>query len=182
MRRLAAFLVCAVMLAVVAAAMRPTLSAPPDAARVARTVEALARLRTAVERHHADVGRYPREYPHHPAATRELTAPQPTAGWRGPYLEAPFRHADCPIGARWFLHADAALPRLEGFDLDGDGAVEPRTTASVLRIEYAEERWAEALDKVVDAGVPGAWRTTGRLRFANERAGKPGTADVLLHP
>jgi hypothetical protein len=177
------FLVAATLLGAAVLAVLKTFDAPKPEERVARAEALVARLRDACARFHADVGRRPKEYVLHPPSARELSAPQTIPGWKGPYLSPPLVFTDAAISARVYVLAESkSPPNADGFDTDGDGAFEAPRDASVVRFEYAEEGWSRDLDRRLDAGVPGDWFKTGRVRFFGEKAGKPGTTDVLLAP
>jgi hypothetical protein len=168
------------LLGVVGLAVWPTLGAPSATERIAAARARYETLRVACEKFHAATGRYAREYADHPAEFRDLSTARPDVPG-SPFLPEPLHAWDATIAARLFvLNAADHSPAREGFDLDGDGRVDVSGPCNVLRFDYAEEFWSRDFDALIDAGVPGDWKKTGRGRFLGEIAGKPGHYELLL--
>lgn len=180
MTRLLQALLALVLVAAVGLAVYPTLSAPRDEDRVAAAEALLWKLRGACEAFHKDHGRFAKEYCAHPADVCELSTPKAASR---PYLPAPLQPWDAHIGVRIHVLSESDRPpNKDGFDTDGDGKFDAPRACNVARFDYAEYHLAEALDRKLDAGVPGDWRRTGRGRFFGELKDKPGTYEVLLFP
>ena len=124
-------------------------------------------LKTACALYHADVGNYPREYTNYAANNRQLSGAQTSAGWAGPYLEAPLAHNNHnPYGQLHLYNTVTANGWIPGFDLDGDGNVDVTGSGNMLYLASVPAEAAKILDDTFYEGIRrGNWQDTGRVRY-----------------
>ena len=135
-------------------------------------------LKTACALYHSDVGSYAREYTNYAANNRQLSGTQTTAGWAGPYLETPLAHNNHnPYGQLHLYNSVTANGWIPGFDVDGDGTPDVTGEGNMLYLASVTAEAAKTLNDTFDAGVPGDWQDTGRVRY------QPGTrrTQVLVY-
>jgi prepilin-type N-terminal cleavage/methylation domain-containing protein len=136
-----------------------------DKGKISSIAQLVRNLKTACTLYHSDTGQYPYEYSNYPAVHRKLSGAQASlAGWSGPYLEKPFaNNSTNPFGQ---LHLYNNLSSyVGGYDLDGDGTVEATGAGCNLILWNIDQKVAEAINKIFDEGIPGAWDTTGQVRW-----------------
>jgi prepilin-type N-terminal cleavage/methylation domain-containing protein len=128
-------------------------------------------FRTACASYHVDVGSYPYEYSGYAAAYRKLSGTQTSAGWRGPYIEAPLTTNQNPYGGAIHLYNTVtANGWITGFDCDGDGTEEVTSSACMLWLAGVSSAAAQAIDDALDAGISGTWSSSGRVRYTSSNS------------
>lgn len=155
------------IIAIMAASITPFVNGMIERSKVAKTLTLIDTLRSACSVYHADTGAYAREYANQAAGNRRLSATQTIPGWNGPYLEEMLRHqVSNPFGGNLHLYDTVtANGWISGFDLDGDGTEDVTGSANMLYLTLVNESAAQRLDRALDGGLAGDWRTTGRLRY-----------------
>ncbi len=155
------------IIAIMAASITPFVNGMIERSKVAKTLTLVDTLRSACSVYHADTGTYAREYANPAANNRRLSATQTIPGWNGPYLEEMLRHqVSNPFGGNLHLYDTVtANGWVSGFDLDGDGNDDVSGSANMLYLTKVPESAAQRLDRALDGGLTGDWRTTGRLRY-----------------
>ena len=128
-------------------------------------------LTTACALYQADTGLLPVEYPDSSSSNfRDLSSPQTSAGWAGPYLDQPLTHGDSnPYGHLRLYNRVNVNGWIPGFDVDGDGTVDVASGGNLLWLDCISEESAALIDRQMDSGVPGDWATTGNFRWDSGR-------------
>ncbi|MBM3976478.1 MAG: hypothetical protein FJ299_05760 [Planctomycetes bacterium] len=138
----------------------------PERSKAGKVVDLVASLRSACASYHVDTGSYPYEYAGYAAAYRKLSGRQEDAAWRGPYIDAPLGAIQNPFGGSIHLYNTVtANGWISGFDCNGDGETEVRNSAAMLWLSGVPSSAAESIDHAIDAGIPGTWSDTGRVRY-----------------
>ena len=162
----------AVILSILTATLLPRVAGLAERSRVAKTLILVDVLRKAGSNFRADMGKYGRELAGGAVPDRELSAPQTTDRWKGPYIERPLvDHMTNPFRGRISLFSKIdAHGWIPGFDLDGDGKLDVKGSGNMLWLSGVPESAAKRIDRKLDEGTPGVWAETGGVRWkpANE--------------
>ena len=155
------------VLAILAGVISLRSGAVLNSARATKVVQIASNLKTACASHQADTGTLPREYAGYGASNRQLSGQQTTTGWNGPYIESPLGSTGTnPYGGTIHLYNYVtANGWITGFDTDGDGTVDVTGTANMLMVDSVEEDEAKRINDLLDAGLPGTWTDSGRVRY-----------------
>lgn len=103
-----------------------------------------------------------------------LSMKQDLKGWNGPYRSRPLTHQDNPYHQAVYLQSHLAASPANGFDLDGDGAVETKGPGQFVVLYGVPERVARIVDSRLDQrlGIDGdGWRRTGRVEWTPSSSG-----------
>jgi prepilin-type N-terminal cleavage/methylation domain-containing protein len=139
--------------------------------KTAKVLQLAETLRTACASYHIDTSSYAYEYSGYAAPYRQLSGTQTTAGWRGPYIEAPLTANQNPFGGTVHLYNTVtANGWLTGFDCDGDGTEEVTGSGNLLWLSGISNASAQAIDNALDAGISGTWTNTGRVRYTSSNS------------
>ncbi|MEW6073316.1 MAG: prepilin-type N-terminal cleavage/methylation domain-containing protein [Planctomycetota bacterium] len=138
-----------------------------SSSKVSKTASLVNTLQTACTAFHADTGTMAYEYSGSTAPNRQLSGTQSMAGWKGPYLPEPLRTSGTnPFGGVAHLYnVVTANGWITGFDTDGDGTEDVTGKGNMLYLSGMEAGDAKSLNDVFDAGLPGAWEATGKVRY-----------------
>jgi prepilin-type N-terminal cleavage/methylation domain-containing protein len=144
-------------------------------ARVAKVVALAHTLETACDNYFGDTNTYAREYGSNSyidPGYHNLFYNPGIATWSGPYIKKPLQSLDNPFAPTSFtyLYANLAstgtcVPAGGGFDLNGDGVNDRTGAGNFFCVDFVPESVAQRIDRVFDAGIPGDWKTTGRVQF-----------------
>lgn len=145
--------------------------------QASRLVQLVKNVEKACLVHYSDTGAYAREYQLPYAGTnRSLSATQTTTGWSGPYIERPFAANDTnPFGTTHLYNRLNANNWIQGFDTDGDGAMDLTGNGNMLYFSGVSEEVAQAINDTFDSGLPGDWFTSGRVVY------QAGSSRVLVY-
>lgn len=131
-----------------------------------KIINLISTLKTACALHHADTGNFAYEYSGYGNSHRKLSGNQTTTGWDGPYIEAPLTHKQNPYnGSMHLYNSVTANSWLTGFDIDGDGNNDVTSSGNMLWMSNVPEDAAQSINDSIDAGIPGTWSSTGRVRY-----------------
>lgn len=147
-------------------------------------------FRKAAEKYYMDTGWCAIEYSGtaftDPAYHRLTSAVGNHPRYKGPYLSGPITEGHnpfksfCHIYNNFEFGGGSAHPN-GGFDLDGDGTNDATGDGSYAAINGVPLDVAQKVDKVLDADVPGDWRTTGRVEYAQTWGNYPRCLLIFLH-
>ncbi|MFT7669168.1 MAG: type II secretory pathway pseudopilin PulG [Planctomycetota bacterium] len=159
------------ILSILAATLATRAGGMIEKGKVTKIVGLADTFKTVCASYHADVGSLPREYANSSAGNRRLSASQSSAGWSGPYLEAPLTPGQNPFGGTVHLYDTVkAGNKIPGFDTDGDGTLDLKGTGNMLFFSKVPAEAAEAIDNTIDRGLNGTWNEAGRVRYkANKK-------------
>ncbi len=166
-------LIVVIIIGILAALIIPQVSEAAGDAKVGRLIRLIDATRTAVQAHHADTGRLSREFSNSTATgEHQLTLKQTYNNWNGPYLDRPLSGAENPFGGivRVYDRFDAGPAHPVGFDLVGRGSDTSTGAGQYLLITEISETVGRQIDAMIDRGVSGDWRVTGRCEWANNSA------------
>ncbi|MCB9832738.1 MAG: hypothetical protein H6807_09710 [Planctomycetes bacterium] len=169
------FVAAATILAAVAV---PSAGSLRDGLAADRIVDLADEMARACHRYQLDTGRCASElsastdghsytHPRH----HELSMPQPHAGWHGPYLEAPLRQDESPLGGPVYLVTDLDLAPARGFALAGEEGL-TGGSGQMLIFHGVPRRLAELVDARIDGKKAGGpWQAQGRVEWISEGQG-----------
>jgi len=163
-------LIVIVIIGVLAALVTPQLSGAADDAKVAKMLQVADAVRAAVQGHYNDTGQLPRENSNSTNTNQhELSLTQTTTGWKGPYLDHPLTTADNPFGGRVQVYTSFSGDAGGGFDMMGGGSDSVTGNGSYIVFWSVPEEVAQAANDIVDQGIGGDWKQTGRIEWTNNR-------------
>lgn len=163
-------LIVIVIIGILAATLAPQLSNAADDAKIAKIISVADSLRTACQTHYSHTGTLAHEYSGYTeAANHELSMPQTTAGWKGPYIDHPLSKADNPFGQVVHLYESFATHGSGGFDLLGAGSDTVTGAGQVVVFWGVSEELGEDANDIMDEGIAGDWKSTGRVEWASNR-------------
>jgi hypothetical protein len=162
--------------------MVPIFKNMQEDAKVGQVLKLSETFRTAVQMYHADTGELPPyehsgegEPPEHKCLSYNC---KNLPSWGGPYINKPLECSDSPYGQNVFeiptnpprnvtnCMAIVTLQAVSGnaWDLDGDGKEEygPATQVNFVNVP---ESSAKKIDEALDKGVPGDWKTKGKVGY-----------------
>ncbi|GJM25642.1 MAG: hypothetical protein DHS20C16_20570 [Phycisphaerae bacterium] len=166
-------LIVVIVIGILAALIIPQLSEAAGDAKVSRLIQLIDTTRTGVQAHHADTGRLAREFSNSTAThEHQLSIKQEYHNWNGPYFDRPLSSVENPFGGivRIYDRFDEGPAHPVGFDLIGRGTDTATGTGQYLLITEISETVAREIDAILDRGVSGDWRSTGRCEWANNSA------------
>ena len=170
-----AFLVIVLAMAV------PTVGTIHDEDQAKEVLDLIEDLHRACAEHHRDTQRYAIEFS--PAANgssytqpryHELSLPQRTLGWAGPYLSEVLDIQRNPFRGAIYVQNHLAASPANGFDLDGDGEIDADSSGQFVVIYGVPERIARMVDEVLDGGsarVGDSWMLRGRVEWSSSAGG-----------
>ena len=163
-------LIVVIVIGILAALVIPQVSGAAEDAKVSKILSVVDSLRVAVQTHYADTGTLAREYSNSTdEADRELSVQQTTVNWDGPYLSNPLTDGSNPFGGIVRVYEDFTEGPIHpvGFDLIGRGTDTAVEEGQYVIFTNVSEVAAESVDKILDQGVGGNWRNTGRVEWQN---------------
>lgn len=166
-------LIVVIVIGILAALIIPQMSQAAGDAKVTRVIQLVDSVRTAVQAHHADTGRLAREFSNSDAtAEHHLSIRQTYLNWNGPYIDRPLTGGENPFGGiiRVYDRFDAGPAHPVGFDLIGRGSDTATGAGQFILLTQINETVARQLDEILDRGVNGDWRSTGRCEWSNDNA------------
>ncbi len=166
-------LIVVIVIGILAALIIPQMSEAAGDAKVSRIIQLVDSVRTAVQAHHADTGQLAREFSNSTAASEhQLAINQEYYNWNGPYIDRPLAGGENPYGGivRVYDRFDAGPAHPVGFDLIGRGSDTATGAGQFILLTQINESVARAIDAVLDRGVSGDWRSTGRCEWSNDNA------------
>ena len=164
-------LIVIVIIGLLAAVIAPNVSSATDDAKAARIMATVDVLRSGVSTHYMHTGRGALEYGG-PSWTQvnqhQLSMPQTTSGWKGPYIDHPLSHADNPFGGNVLVYTSFSSGRAGGgFDLLGGGSNTVTGNGQHVEFHSVPEAIAQLVNDTLDADIAGDWKTTGRVEWAS---------------
>jgi general secretion pathway protein G len=166
-------LIVVIVIGILAALIIPQLSEAAGDAKVSRLIQLVDTTRTAVQAHHADTGKLAREFSNSKdTLEHQLSINQEYHNWNGPYLDRPLSSVENPFGGivRIYDRFDEGPAHPVGFDLIGRGTDTATGAGQYLLITEINELVAREIDTILDRGMSGDWRSTGRCEWANNSA------------
>ncbi len=166
-------LIVVIVIGILAALIIPQLSEAAGDAKVSRLIQLVDAIRTAAQAHHADTGKLAREFSNSTAThEHQLSIEQTYHNWNGPYLDRPLSNTENPFGGvvRIYDRFDDGPAHPVGFDLVGRGSDTATGAGQFLLITEINETVGSQIDAILDRGVSGDWRSTGRCEWANNSA------------
>lgn len=163
-------LIVVIVIGILAALIIPQASEAAGDAKVSRIIRLVDSVRTAVQAHHADTGRLAREFSNSTATgEHHLSINQSYHNWGGPYIDRPLSDGENPFGGivRVYDRFDAGQAHPVGFDLIGRGADTATGAGQFILLTQINESVARSIDAILDRGVNGDWRNTGRCEWSN---------------
>lgn len=163
-------LIVVIVISILAAIVIPQMSSASENAKVGKVLQIVDTVRTAVQAHYADTSTLCREFSNSSDdAERQLSVPQKTQNWKGPYLTHPLTDGDNPYGGIVRLYDDFTAGPVHpvGFDLVGRGSDTATGKGQYLMFTNISESVAKEIDETIDRGVGGDWRATGRAEWQN---------------
>jgi prepilin-type N-terminal cleavage/methylation domain-containing protein len=145
--------------------------------RIAQLLALTDRVREEAHRHFNDTGTLATEYTGDTftkSRYHQLSMPQPTDGWEGPYLDRPLSRDDNPFGGFAYLYDNltgggAAKPH--GFCLTGDDCRTVDGMGQFLALSMIPRDVARRIDSRIDGGITGNWLSTGRVEWNSHNGG-----------
>ena len=164
------------IIAVLAGVMTPIIQKSTEDAKVITIVQLVENLSAACRREFADTGIRAMELCNKPLTiptTHSLSLNPNYQGWNGPYISKPLSPGSGhnPYGNYTYVHADDFL-----FDLDGDGVIDVVQRVNYLWLPEVPEIPARKVNNILDKGIPGNWKKTGKIQF---KSGGAGNVDAL---
>ncbi|NOX59375.1 MAG: prepilin-type N-terminal cleavage/methylation domain-containing protein, partial [Planctomycetes bacterium] len=166
-------LIVVIVIGILAALIIPQMSEAAGSAKVSRIIQLVDATRTAVQTHHADTGKLAREFSNSTATIEhQLSIRQDSYNWNGPYLDRPLAGGENPYGGivRVYDRFDEGPAQPVGFDLLGRGSDTATGAGQYLLVTQISEIVGREIDAILDRGVSGDWRATGRVEWANQSA------------
>ncbi len=163
-------LIVVIVIGILAALIIPQLSEAAGDAKVSRLIQLIDTARTGVQAHHADTGRLAREFSNSTAThEHQLSIKQDYHNWNGPYFDRPLSSVENPFGGivRVYNRFDEGPVHPVGFDLIGRGTDTATGAGQYMLITEITEPVAREIDAILDRGLNGDWRSTGRCEWAN---------------
>lgn len=136
-----------------------------DKGRSTKVIQLVDMLKKSCITYHSDTGQLPWEYSGYDAANRKLSGTQTTAGWQGPYLEAPLASSQNPYGGSLHMYATPAVNGNTGFDTDGDATNDVTANACTLWMSGVTQANAQAIDTAIDGTLAGTWSSAGKVKW-----------------
>jgi general secretion pathway protein G len=157
-----------------AAIIVPMVGSAKRDGQAAEMLQVIDSLRSACQKYQSDTGALALEQSTSTAAAdHQLSMAQPAViGWKGPYLDHALTSGDNPFGGNVIVYD--SLTTLGDFDLVGGGSATSTGPGSCVRFTTVPQDIAQLIDQSLDQGVPGAWGSTGRVKWAG------GNLDVFL--
>lgn len=154
------------ILSILAATLAMRAGGMIDKGKTAKVVGLASTFKTVCASYHSDVGSYAREYANSSNGNRRLSSKQTSPGWSGPYLESPLTPGQNPFGGTVHLYDNVkAGNKINGFDIDGDGTLDVKTTGNCLYFSKVPPEAAQAIDSSIDRDLKGTWNAAGRVRY-----------------
>ena len=166
-------LIVVIVIGIMAALIIPHMSQAAGDAKVSRLIQLVDTTRTGVQAHHADTGRLAREFSNSTDTNdHQLSIKQDYYNWNGPYFDRPLSSVENPYGGivRIYDRFDQGPVNPVGFDLIGRGSDTATGAGQYILITEISEEVARDIDAILDRGVGGDWRNTGRCEWANNAA------------
>lgn len=163
------------ILAILAGVMTMRSGSMLEKSRATQVVSTIDAVKSAAVLYQTDTGLLAREYAGYAANQRHLSGTQTTAGWSGPYLDAPFSTTGNPWGGLTHLYNSTTAGGHAGFDTDADGTIDVAGPGNMLYMNRVTEEAAQRIDDTIDKGIGSDWATGGRVMFSN------GILRVLIH-
>ena len=159
------------ILVILAGIAIPVVSKQVDKAKAGKILSLVETLRSACERYRADTGDYATEYSEKSYTDdkyHRLALKQSLDGWDGPYIDHPLTRGDNPFDGTCYLYANltGGSVKPNGFDLLGRGRVTHKGNGNFLGLSGITEEVAQRVDEALDRGVPGDWKSTGRVEYS----------------
>lgn len=164
-------LIVVVIIGILAALIAPQLSGAADDAKVAKILAVCDAVRVAQQSHYNDTGQLAIEDSNSTNTNQhQLSLPQTTTGWKGPYLDHPLTVADNPFNGRVRVLTTFAGDAGGGFDLMGTGSDTVTGNGAYIVFYNVPQAAAQVANDIIDTGIGGNWQSTGRVEWtANNR-------------
>ena len=159
-----------IVISILAAIVVPQMTGAAENAKVSKVLQVVDVTRTAVQTHYADTGQLATEFSNSASDDqRQLSVSQVIPNWKGPYLGHPLTDADNPYGGivRIYESFNEGPAHPVGFDLIGRGTDTATGVGQYIAFTQVSETVAREIDAVIDRGIGGNWRATGRIEWSH---------------
>ena len=163
-------LIVVIVIGILAAIVIPQMTGAAESAKVSKVLQVVDVTRTAVQAHYADTGQLATEFSNSASDDqRQLSVSQVIPNWKGPYLGHPLTDADNPYGGivRIYESFNEGPAHPVGFDLIGRGTDTATGVGQYIAFTQVSETVAREIDAVIDRGIGGNWRATGRIEWSH---------------
>lgn len=163
------------ILVALAAVVVPMVSSSLEDARIARILDTVDVLRKASHRFHSDLGSYAIEHSRRSRPDQhQFALEQNDVRWKGPYIDHPLGRGDNPYDGHVIVLNKLSTANFGGFRVIGAGGPRLRGRGNFVRFTNIPQEVARRIDDLLEPGVQGNWKRTGRLTW------RGGRLDVLL--